>query len=265
MGTEPWTTLSEAITVLTCGDNYVYLCRYAEREAFVVDPSEAGLISRALAAQNLRLTTVLVTHHHGDHTGGLGALKKRTGCEVIGSDRSRIAGCDRCVDEGDIVTFGGLRVTVLATPGHTPTSVCYYVASPASGRPGAVWTGDTLFVGGCGRPMECDPAVLWGSLAKLAALPDETLVYCGHNYTAESYEFALTIEPNNQAVRQRLAELKRAEAEGRPTVPSTMAQEKATNIFLRGNDPAVQKALGMSGAAPGRVFAELRRRKNLFG
>jgi hydroxyacylglutathione hydrolase len=254
----------ETIAVIPCGDNFIYLCRYDEQNAFAVDPSEAGAVSRALAQQNLTLTSVLVTHHHGDHTGGIARLKKQTGCQIIGPDRARISGCDQCAGDGDTLTFGSRRVMVLATPGHTQTSVCYHL-EPTSDQRGCVWTGDTLFVGGCGRPMECDAAILWQSLARLAELPDDTLVYCGHDYTAENYEFALTIDPESQATQQRWEEAKQAPAEGRPTVPSTIAQEKATNIFLRSTDPTVKNALGMSDAPPASVFAELRRRKNLFG
>lgn len=254
----------ELVSILTCGDNHVYVCRYDERRAFVVDPSEAGIVLDALGRLGLTLTAVLATHHHGDHTGGIARLKQQTNCEVIGADPSRISICDRCVSNGDAIVFGEQRIAVLATPGHTRTSVCYY-RLPTPEQVGAVWTGDTLFVGGCGRPMECEPAVLWGSLAKLAELPEDTLVYCGHDYTAENYEFALTIEPDNEAVRRRWEQAKRAGSEGRPTVPSTIGQEKVTNIFLRSTDPAVQQALGMNATVPHQVFAELRQRKNRFG
>jgi hydroxyacylglutathione hydrolase len=255
---------SNMVTVATCGDNYIYVCRFDERSAFAVDPSEAEIVSRTLAQQHLTLTAVLVTHHHSDHTGGIRALKGLTHCEVIGPEPARIAGCDRCVGDGDIVTLGPLRVRVLATPGHTRTSVCYYM-EPTSKQCGCIWTGDTLFVGGCGRPIECDATVLWESLARLTTLPDDTLVYCGHDYTVENYEFALTIDPHNLAVQRRLAEAKQAAAQGRPAAPSTMAQEKVTNIFLRSGDATVQKAMGMSDAPGDKVFAELRRRKDLFG
>lgn len=242
----------------------MYLCPTDERNAFVVDPSEATGVLGALEEQRLALTAVLLTHHHGDHTGGVRQLKKATGCTVIGPDPARIAGCDRAVGDGDVLTLGDQRVTVLSTPGHTRTSVCYYTEATPE-RPGAVWTGDTLFVGGCGRPIECDAVVLWQSLKKLASLPDDTRIYCGHNYTAENYQFALTIEPDNQAVQQRWSEARQAQAQGRPTVPSTIATEKKTNIFLRSDDAAVQRALGMSDATVENVFAELRRRKNRFG
>lgn len=246
--------MADATIVLTCGDNYVYVYPYDGRNALAVDPSDASLVLDVLAREHLTLTTVLVTHHHGDHTAGVRQVKTRTGCQVVGSDAQRIAGLDRIVAEGDILTLGAREITVLATPGHTRTSVCYYVRPSVSEEPGIVWTGDTLFVGGCGRPMEDDASVLWRSLAKLAALPDDTLVYCGHNYTAENYEFALTIEPDNQVARQ-----------DKPSVPSTMGREKTTNIFLHAEDPAIKAALGMAEARPEEVFAELRRRKNLFG
>ena len=257
-------TGNDSIVVLIYGDNYIYACPYDRQYVFVVDPGEAGIVLDALASRGWTLTTVLVTHHHSDHSGGLAVLKKQTGCEIIAPNASGVGYCDRSVTESDELILGDQRISVLATPGHTRTSVCYYLPAGAN-RQGNVWTGDTLFVGGCGRPMECDPAVLWESLAKLAALPDETRVYCGHNYTAENYEFALTIEPDNQAIRDRLRQARQADSEGRPTVPSSIAQEKATNIFLRSDEPRIRKALEMGVTSPAEVFAELRRRKNRFG
>lgn len=251
--------------VLTCGDNYVYVYPYDGSNALVVDPSDAPIVLRALETQGLTLTTVLLTHHHADHTVGVGELKSRTGCDVVGPDERRIRGIDRVVAEGDVLTLATCEITVLATPGHTRTSVCYRMAPVTTDEPGIVWTGDTLFVGGCGRPMECEASVLWRSLTHLATLPDDTLVYCGHDYTAENYAFALTIEPNNQAVRERLRDVERTATQGRPSVPSTIAWERATNVFLRAGEPAIGAALDMSGAESERVFAELRRRKNLFG
>jgi len=257
--------MANGMVVLTCGDNYVYVYPDDARNALVVDPSEASLVLDVLEQKRLTLTTVLVTHHHGDHTAGIRQVKAQTGCTVIAADERRIDGIDRTVAEGDRLAFGNREITVLATPGHTRTSVSYYVRPSTSGEPGMVWTGDTLFIGGCGRPMEEDATVLWESLTKLAALPDETLVYCGHDYTAENYEFALTIEPDNPLVRGELQAVQQAARQGRPSVPSTIAREKATNVFLRAADPAVRAALGMPQASPEQVFAELRRRKNLFG
>ena len=251
--------------VLTCGDNYIYIHPYDGRSALVVDPRDASIVLRALEAQGLTLTTVLVTHHHADHTAGVTELKSRTGCEVVGPDRRRIQGIDRIVADGDVLTLATREITVLATPGHTRTSVCYRMAPVTTDEPDIVWTGDTLFVGGCGRPMECEASVLWRSLTQLATLPDDTLVYCGHDYAVENYAFALTIEPNNQVARERLRDVARTAAQGRASVPSTIARERATNVFMRAGETAIKAALKMNDAEPDRVFAELRRRKNLFG
>ncbi len=251
--------------VLTCGDNYTYLWRLDEACAFVVDPTDAAAVLQALATERLALFAALATHHHADHTAGLAELKSHTGCRIIGPDAQRIAGLDVVVQDGHTVELGRRTAQVLGTPGHTRTSVCYHLPPAPGQAAGHVFTGDTLFVGGCGRPMECDAGVLWTSLQRLAALPDETVLWCGHDYTAENYEFALAVEPKNQAVRERLRETRQAAAHGRPSVPSTIAREKTANIFLRADDPAVQDALGMHQADPERVFAELRRRKTLFG
>jgi hydroxyacylglutathione hydrolase len=163
------------------------------------------------------------------------------------------------VTDGDILPLDGLSVSVLATPGHTRTSVSYYVP-PAGDAPGAVYTGDTLFVGGCGRLLECDAATMWRSLQRLAALPADTLVYCGHDYTLENYEFAVTIDPGSRRLRERLTEVQKTVEYGRLTVPSTIAQEKATNLFLRFMSIRRSAALGMTAAPPEEAFAELRRR-----
>jgi hydroxyacylglutathione hydrolase len=252
-------------TVLTCGDNYIYICPCGDDRAFVVDPTDAAMVLHALAERRWSLLAILLTHHHGDHTAGAGRLKSQTGAAIIGADERRISGLDRLVGDANRITLGDRTAQVLGTPGHTSTSVCYYLEPSSTGEPGVVFTGDTLFVGGCGRPMECEARILWKSLERLAALPDETLVYCGHDYTVENYEFARTIEPDNRAVQERLRETKQAAREGRPGVPSTIVQEKATNIFLRAGEPKVKAAVGMAQASADRVFAELRQRKNLFG
>jgi hydroxyacylglutathione hydrolase len=253
------------IRTLLCGDNFISICRFDASSVFVVDPTSPSPVLDALHEGNLTLAAVLVTHHHGDHTAGVSRLKATTGCEVIGPDRQRIAGIDRFVKDGDIVTFGDCRVEVLGTPGHTRTSVCYHLRPSVPNNPGVLWTGDTLFFGGCGRPMECDSTTLWTSLTRLAALPDETLIYCSHEYTVENYEFALTIEPDHPLITEQLVRARQTVVKKRPTGPSTVAQEKATNIFLRAGEPAVRRALGMETAASEQVFAELRERKNRFG
>jgi hydroxyacylglutathione hydrolase len=248
------------ITIPALGDNLIYLYRYNQSDSLAVDPGECRSVLKILGQQDLNLKMILVTHHHWDHTGGVAELKKKTGCRVIGGDKRRIRGVDEVVGEGDILSAGDAEVRVIATPGHTSTSVCYYVPPSPTDGGGILWTGDTLFVGGCGRLFEGSASAMFESLQKLAFLPDETLVYCGHDYTVENYEFALSIEPDNQAIRQRLRDIRQSGQ----TVPSTMLQERTTNVFLRAGAPQVEAALGMGQAKDSEVFAELRRRKDIF-
>jgi len=203
---------------------------------------------------------ILITHHHWDHTGGVAELKQKTGCRVVGGDKRRIRGLDQLVAGGEILPVGDAEVHVIATPGHTSTSVCYYVPPSGTNVSGVLWTGDTLFVGGCGRLFEGNARSMWKSLQKLASLPDDTLVYCGHDYTLENYEFALGIEPDNQAIRQRLNDIRQSGQ----TVPSTILQERTTNVFLRAGTPELKAALNMPEAKDFEVFAELRQRKDIF-
>lgn len=256
--------MTAVIPITALADNFMYLHPCGDGHAFVVDPSDASAVLRTLREHDLSLTAVLLTHHHWDHAAGAVDLQLQTRCELIGVGHILIPALSRTVADGDVLTFGARDVTVLTTPGHTRASVCYYVC-PVEGMPGVVYTGDTLFVGGCGRLLEGDAATMWQSLGKLAALPPDTLVYCGHDYTLENYEFALTIDPDNRRLRERLAEVQKAIEYGQLTVPSTIAQEKATNLFLQADRPALKTALGMSDAPPEQVFAELRRRKDLFG
>ncbi|MHC4355843.1 MAG: hydroxyacylglutathione hydrolase [Planctomycetota bacterium] len=252
--------MESVITIPALGDNLIFLYRYGQDDCLAVDPSGYRPVLKVLERQNLNLTTVLVTHHHGDHTSGVGELKRKTGCKVVGGDKRRIRGIDQVVADGQILSIGDANVEVIATPGHTSTSVCYYMPPSRDGTSGILWTGDTLFVGGCGRLFESGAQVMWQSLQRLASLPDDTLVYCGHDYTVENYEFALGIEPENEAVRQRLSDMRQS---GR-TVPSTIGQEQRTNVFFRAATPEVKAALGMQQAKDFEVFAELRRRKDMF-
>jgi hydroxyacylglutathione hydrolase len=256
--------VTNVITIKALSDNFIYLHPCDDRSAFVVDPGEAPGVLRVLKEHHLSLTAVLLTHHHWDHVAGAADLRTQTECEIIGPPATLLPAACRTVADGDVLTFGMLSVSVLATPGHTRTSLCYYVP-PLGDAPGVVYTGDTLFIGGCGRLLECDAATMWGSLQKLAALPPDTLVYCGHDYTLENCEFALSICPDSRRLRERLAEVQKTVEYGRLTVPSTIAREKATNLFLQADHPAVRAALGMPDAPPEEVFAELRRRKDLFG
>lgn len=257
-------TMDSVIAIPALGDNFIYLYRYNRSKMFVVDPSDASLVLSTLKGHAPDLTTILVTHHHWDHTAGTIELKEKTGCKVIGPDKQRIPGIDCVVEDGQILAIDNLRIQVIATPGHTLTAVCYYMQPSNDNKDGILWTGDTLFIGGCGRLLECNAQSMWDSLLKLASLPDDTLVYCGHDYTLENYEFALCIEPTNQAVKHCLSEVKQAQSKGRQTAPSTIARERITNPFLRADTSELKTALNMSQAKAVEVFAELRRRKDIF-
>lgn len=244
--------MEPVIIIPALGDNYIYLYRYYRNKVVVIDPGESKAVLKALEEHGLNLTDVLITHRHFDHTAGVEDLKRRTGSKVNSEEKAKT------------FLIGSMNIQVIATPGHTRDSVCYYV-QPSGEHSGLLFTGDTLFVGGCGRPIECDSRTLWQSLQKLTALPDDTLVYPGHNYTAENYEFALTIEPDNTDVMSRLEDVREARRQGLPTVPSTILQEKTTNIFLNADKNEIKAALNMPNADDAEVFTELRRRKNIFG
>jgi hydroxyacylglutathione hydrolase len=237
------------ITMRAGADNYIYLLQYDPCHALVVDPGEISPVVMQLSKMGLELGMILVTHHHGDHAGAVAELKKRTGCTVIGGDVSRIPAIDKVVKDGDIITAGNDSIKAIATPGHTRTSICYYM-QPSATEPGILWTGDTLFVMGCGRIIEGDAATMYASLMMLAALPDDTLIYCGHDYTEENCRFGLTIEPGNPAIKDRLTKVHALERAGKPTVPSTMGLERETNVFLR--------------AGSAERFGDLRRLKDAF-
>jgi hydroxyacylglutathione hydrolase len=256
--------MEPVIVIPAFGDNFIYLYRYDKNNSLAVDPCDSSAVLNSLDEHNLNLTTILITHHHWDHTGGVSDLKKKTGCEVIGPDKRRIPVLDRVVDDNQVLTIGNIEIHVIAAAGHTSTSVCYYVPASEENVHKILWTGDTLFTGGCGRILECSAQTMYDSLLKLVSLPDDTLVYCGHDYTLENYEFALTVEPDNKDVRQRQQEIKQTVKAGGFTVPSTILQEKRTNIFLRSDTSTIKNALKMPDAGAVDVFAELRRRKDFF-
>lgn len=247
----------EIITVPCLEDNYAYLVRSGDLCA-VIDPADAGAVTAALKAHGLTLTHILNTHHHWDHSGGNRELKAAYGAEVVGpeKDRTRIAAIDTGVDETGW-QFGDLAVQVLEVPAHTRGAAAYVFGK-------AVFTGDTMFVMGCGRLFEGSAEMMLASLRKIAALPDDTAVYCGHEYTLTNAGFALSIEPGNAALQQRAAAIEQARREGRPTVPSTIGLEKATNPFLRTHSAEIRAAIGMVHADDAAVFAEVRRRKDAF-
>ncbi len=246
--------MEPVIVIPALGDNFVYLFRYEENKAIAVDPSNASLVLNEIKKHNLELTAILATHHHADHTAGIKELKHKTNCTVIGSDQALI--------DKQILDFGNCSIKTIKTPGHTSDSVCFYI-EPTENNDGIVFTGDTLFIAGCGRPIECDAGTMWDSLQKLTALPDSTLVYPGHDYTEENYEFALTIEPENKTIQKLLEDIR--QRQGKATVPSSIAREKRTNVFLRSNRPEIKAAIGMPETSDRQAFAELRKRKNIFG
>jgi hydroxyacylglutathione hydrolase len=243
-------------------DNYAYLVRDpATRATGVIDPSEAPPVIAALERHGWTLTHILNTHHHWDHTGGNKALKARSGALVVGPrpDRDRIPDIDLAVDEGERFRLGDAEARILFIPGHTRGHIAFWFADSR-----ALFCGDTLFAIGCGRLFEGTPEQMWSSLSKLRALPPETRVYCGHEYTQANARFALTVEPQNAKLRARAAAVDAARAEGRPTIPSTIGEERETNPFLRADQPSLAAAVGLAGADPVVVFAEVRRRKDHF-
>jgi hydroxyacylglutathione hydrolase len=243
-------------------DNYIWLIRAGEVAA-VVDPGDAEPVLRYLDAHHLGLSAILVTHHHADHTGGVAELKARYGATVFGPAAEHILEIDQGVTEGSSVRMHGidLDLDVLDVPGHTRGHVAYY-------GPCALFCGDTLFGCGCGRLFEGTAAQMWQSLAKLGALPDDTQVYCAHEYTQSNIVFARAVEPGNAALLAREHAVAQLRGGGLPTVPSTLAEERETNPFLRAAVPAVARAvsvhLGQQVDDPKEVFAALRTWKDKF-
>jgi hydroxyacylglutathione hydrolase len=226
-----------------------------------IDAPEAAPVEAALQKTGWRLTDILVTHHHADHTQGIGELKQHHNCRVMAPrhEAARIADVDETVGEGDSVRLGTLEGHVIETPGHTAGHISYFFPADK-----LAFVGDTLFSIGCGRVIEGNPEMMWNSLLKLRALPDDAQFFCGHEYTEANIRFAKTIEPNNKALAARAEEAKRQLAAGKPTIPATIGAEKAANPFLRADDAALAKSLGLTGKPAWQVFAEIRERKNRF-
>ena len=226
-----------------------------------IDAPEAAPVEAALKETGWKLTDILVTHHHGDHTGGIVALKDHHRCKVTAprAETAKIPAVDVQVAEGGEVAVGTLKARVIETPGHTAGHITFFFPADK-----LMFAGDTLFSIGCGRVIEGNMEMMWQSLLKLRALPDDTEVFCGHEYTAANIRFAKTIEPNNQALFAREREVGRLLAAGKSSVPSLLGAEKEENVFLRADVPAVAAAVGMAGRPAAEVFAEIRTRKNKF-
>jgi hydroxyacylglutathione hydrolase len=243
-------------------DNFgVLLHDSATGATAAIDAPEAQPVEDALKQKGWRLTDILVTHHHADHTQGIPALKQHHGCRVVGprAEAGRIPTLDETVSEGDIVKVGNLTAKVIETPGHTAGHISYWLDGDR-----LAFVGDTLFSIGCGRVIEGDAQMMWNSLLKLRALPDDTRVFCGHEYTQANIRFALTIEPDNQALAKRAAQADRQITARQATIPVTIGAEKAENPFLRADVAEVAKAVGLAGEPAWKVFAEIRERKNKF-
>lgn len=232
------------IKILNSGDNYIYLV-VVDKKAVVIDPASAQPVLAAVRESGFHISHVLVTHHHFDHTGGCHEIKHAAHCEIVGPAKSSIPGLDREVADGDIIHTDDLDFEVMALPGHTNDHVAYYCREK-----GVLFTGDVLFVAGCGRILEGTAMEMWDSLQRILALPDETLIYCGHEYTLDNLEFALHVEPDNIDIQDKLEVVREWIDRDKPSVPSTLKVEKLTNPFLRATNE--------------KEFAELRSRKNIW-
>ena len=248
------------VQVPCLADNYAVIAHSPQSgETLLIDAPDAKAIEAALDQRGWRLSHLFVTHHHTDHTGGVAALKEKYGCKVTGpeGEADRIPQIDHAVSEKSAVTFAGMEVRIIETPGHTLGHIAYVI-------PGAkvAFTGDTLFSLGCGRIFEGDAQSMWSALEKLMTLPDDTQIYCGHEYTTSNGRFALSVEPENEALQARMRDVEILRGQGKPTLPTTLAAEKATNPFLRPGSPAIRARLGLQNAADWQVFARLRELKN---
>lgn len=243
-------------------DNFGVMMRESQSgQTALIDAPEEAPILEAVERTGWTPTLILTTHHHVDHVEANLALKEKFGLRIIGpkAEAEKIPGIDEQVEEGSSLTFGPYKVVVIDTPGHTAGHVSFYLPDA-----GVLFAADTLFAMGCGRLLERPAPVMFESLKKLAALPPETVVYCGHEYTVSNAKFAMTVDPHNAALRERLAKVEALRAEGKPTLPTTIGEELATNPFLRWADPSIRKTLGMETAPDVEVFAEIRRRKDNF-
>ena len=226
-----------------------------------IDAGDSDSYLKALGTKGWNLSHILVTHHHPDHTDGLIELSRQTGAAIFGpaGDKNIHQVIETTLSDGDKFDFANHEVQVIATPGHTLDMLNFYLPKQA-----VCFTGDTLFALGCGRIFEGTPEMMWNSLQKLMRLPPETLLYSSHEYTASNARFAVTVDPNNKALADRLQMVEALRANNQPTVPSLLSEELATNPFLRASDPSIRRHLDMAAAENEKVFAEIRARKDNF-
>lgn len=258
---DPLMTL-EIIQFPCLSDNFgVLIHDAASGKTAAIDAPETAPMLKVLAEKNWSLTDIFTTHSHHDHVDANLALKERYRCKITGpkNEASRIPGIDKTVSGGESFEFAGHRVEVIDCPGHTLGGISYYLPDTK-----VLFAADTLFALGCGRLLEGTPDDMWGSLSRLMALPDDTAVYCGHEYTLANARFALTVDPDNAELVARAATIKQMRDRGEATLPSTIGLEKRTNPFLRPHDAKIRKLLGMESATDVAVFAEIRHRKNVF-
>jgi hydroxyacylglutathione hydrolase len=252
----------EIITILCRSDNYAYLVRdQASGMVALVDAPAVDPIVAALEARDWGLDQIWITHHHGDHIEGVDELRARYGAKVVGcaNDSARLPALDVALTEGGTVSLGDTVARLIDVSGHTVGHVAFVIDADK-----AAFTADSLMALGCGRVFEGTHAMMWASLSKFLAMPGDMRIYSGHNYGQANGRFALSIEPDNAALKARIERIKRADAAGEPIVPVTLAVERATNPFLRATEASVKASVGLSGADDAAVFAEVRRRKDAF-
>ncbi|MEM0943281.1 MAG: hydroxyacylglutathione hydrolase [Pseudomonadota bacterium] len=252
----------EIVTLPARSDNYAYLLRdSATGQVAAIDAPEERAITRALSERGWGLDQIWITHHHGDHVEAVEPLRAQYGARVVGhsADRTRLPGLDLEVREGDRVSLGESVAEILDVSGHTEGHIAYHLPADR-----VAFTADSLMALGCGRVFEGTHAQMWQSLSKMMAWDPETRIYSGHNYGQANGRFALSIEPDNPALKARIAAIEEADAMRAPIVPVSLAEELATNPFLRAVEPSVKEAVGLPGADDASVFAEIRRRKDAF-
>ncbi len=252
----------EIVTIPCLSDNYAFLAHDAATgETALIDIPEAAPILAELGVRGWTLNTVFITHHHDDHIQGLADILAKHSARVIGAkaDQHRLPPLDEAVSEGDAINIGSESGVVIDVSGHTIGHIALHFPGAS-----AAFTADSLMALGCGRVFEGTRPQMWESLSKLAALPSDTIIYSGHEYTAANGKFALTIDPDNPNLHARIADITQARTKGKPTVPSSLSLELSTNPFLRAADPAIAAHLGMQGADPVDVFSEIRGRKDAF-